>query len=89
MNSRKTKIGTAFSIESTTSNNFIKSKIAKVMLPKTASKAKVFLTLKAKQIFTKLGQVFGKASILYYFDSKYYIYIKSDGSKNVKSEILS
>lgn len=33
---------------------------------------------KARLAFTKLKQIFTKASILYYFEANYYIYIKID-----------
>lgn len=54
MNSREMKIGGAKLIKSKTSKNSTMSKIAKITLLKTASKAKLFPALKSKPAFIQL-----------------------------------
>lgn len=48
-----------------------------------------FLTPKAKLAFDKLRQVFIKISILYYFDPKCHIWVKTDVSSYIIGTILS
>ena len=48
-----------------------------------------FFTPKARLAFTKLRQVFVKVSIFYYFDPKYYIWIKMDALGYTIDRILS
>ena len=48
-----------------------------------------FITFKARLAFTKLRQIFIKASILYYFNSEYHIWIKTNIFRYTISEILS
>ena len=47
-----------------------------------------FLTPRARQAFTKLRQVFIKASILYYFYLDYYIWIETNESSYTIGRIL-
>ena len=48
-----------------------------------------FFTPKARLAFTKLRQIFVEALILYYFNPKCHIQIKTDASGCAISEILS
>lgn len=67
-------------------------KIAKSKKPKLTkfnSSKTNFLTLKAKETFIYLQKVFTKALILRHFDPKCYIYIKTNTSGYIISEILS
>lgn len=48
----------------------------------------VFLNFKARLVLTKLKQVFVKASIFYYFNSKCHIQISIDESSYTISEVL-
>lgn len=89
MNSEKTKIGRAKLIKSQTLKYSTKLKTVKIKLPRTAFKAKFFLTLKANEPFTQLKKVFTKALRLYYFDSKYYICIKNDAFKYDIGKVFS
>lgn len=48
-----------------------------------------FLTLKVRQKFIKLREVFVKAPVFYYFNPEYYIKIEIDISRYIMSRILS
>ena len=49
----------------------------------------IFLTLEAKLAFLQLRKAFTKASILYHFDLKRYIWIKIDAFNYVIGDIFS
>lgn len=89
MNSGATKITRAKLIKSKTSKNFTKSKIAKVTVPETVIKAKLFSIPGAKRIFTKLRYIFIKILILDHFDLEYYIHIETYIIRNTKSEVFN
>lgn len=63
-------------------SNFIRAKVNEV------SKTD-FLTPKTRVAFTQLRKTFTKAPISYYFNLKYHIWIKTNVSSYVISEILS
>lgn len=48
-----------------------------------------FLTFRARLAFAKLVQTFVKALILYYFNLKYYIQIKTNASRYIIGKSLS
>ena len=48
-----------------------------------------FLTFEVKKVFINQQKAFTKALIFYYFDLKYYIWIQTDTSRYVISEVLS
>lgn len=89
MNSRRTKRGGAKLTKGKISKNSTKSKIAKILLLRIAPKAKLFLTPKARQAFTQLKQAFTEGLILHHFNSKRYIYIRTDTSGYVLGGALS
>ena len=70
------------------SKNLIKPFLAKSQLFAKSFRSD-FLIPKARLAFTKLKQAFIKALILYHFDWKYYICIKTDISKYVIGKVLS
>lgn len=56
------------------------SSIARVGIPPKVVDDSTFLIVEAKLAFIQLRQAFTKAFISHYFDSKYYIRIKTDAS---------
>ena len=75
-------------------DNEVGKKVQKTFKSKKLSKSKKtvesdFFTLGARLAFTKLRQAFVKTSILYHFDSKYYIRVETDVSDYAIGRVLS
>ena len=76
-------------MKTTKSKIFVKSKNHDFPKSKPEKAGNDFLTSEAKLAFTQLKQAFVKAPILYYFDLKSHLQIKTDASSYTIGNILS